>query len=226
MRLRKIPKTTLTDCNVTNIKISKHLSISNLYKEDLEEAYLLPVLPTTFTKHALWINVDKYRVYDNETYVAASRLAPLLPYSTLGSGIPIVTVDSQPRPSERLAVYWERSIPEFSPTRTIKLWDALEDSVHIMTYLPMQGLPVHKHHVNPDDHYRVLMKAPIPELGARHPRYMEPHGTTFPAVVKTDQRMGGLGNYRVDSHEQLFQVLQEITQLYGKEAAEVALFHS
>ena len=83
----------------------------------------------------------------------------------------------------------------------------------------MQGLPVHKHHVNPDDHYRVLMKAPIPELGARHPRYMEPHGTTFPAVVKTDQRMGGLGNYRVDSHEQLFQVLQEITQLYGKEAA-------
>lgn len=172
------------------------------------------------------MNVDKYHVYDDEAYVTLSQLVPLLLCSTLGSDIPIVTDDTRLQPSERLTEHWKRSIPEFSPASTVKLQDALQDHVPIITFLPMEGVPARKVAIHPDDHYRVLHKTAIPKMGARHPRYMEPHEVTFPALVKIDQALGGTGIIELTTTSNSLKFCKRSRSCTGKQRPNVASFQS
>ena len=195
------------------------VTIGSLFKKDLNEAYFLPQHPSSHSKGYRFMNDMKYRLFD---YPPSSLrvLRVLSPFRYLPAAGNEIPFTMECKPELFLQQHWKQWLPAF-PLVVIKSVDeALQDDVPVVTTAAFQGIPIHKHSVDPDVLYEVQLKSSLLDIKAPTPRYMSEYAISFPCMVKVDMSHNGLGNSLVKNEAELSATLRQIIEECGwKEGA-------
>ena len=166
------------------------ITIGSLIRKDLNKAYFLPHLPSSYSKGYRFQNDTKYRVFDSPPPALSFNqvLFPLRNLPTAGDEIPVLM---EHQPPSYLQKHWTKWLPAFSEATVRSVDEALQDDVPIVTSAALQGIPEHKHNIDPDVIYKLQLKSSMLDIGVPIPRHMDENAISYPCAVKAD--MGWLG---------------------------------
>ncbi|KAK3709420.1 hypothetical protein QZH41_019544 [Actinostola sp. cb2023] len=162
------------------------LTVSQLIKEDLEEAYFFPAFPSSYCTNYRFLNNTEYQLYDYppNSLTYNEIVYPRTHFCTAGDDIPVLTDHPPP---EFLKQHWKTWLADFPLAKFISIDDGLkDDNIPIVTCSAFQGIPRNKHSIDPDILYKLQLKSSIPEIGVPCPRHMDEKNVEFPCVVKVD----------------------------------------
>ncbi|KAL9966845.1 hypothetical protein ACROYT_G024975 [Oculina patagonica] len=193
------------------------VTIGSLIEKDLKEAYFLAQKPSSYGKGYRFLNDKKYRIFDYPPCSLTFRrfLSPFRHLSAAGNEIPIIM---ECTPESYLQQHWKQWLPAFPPVVIKSLEEGLQDDIPVVTTAAFQGIPKHKHSVDPDVIYEVQLKSSILDIKVPMPRHVDENANTpisYPCMVKVDMSAGGLGNSLVKSEDELSATLREIREVCG-----------
>ena len=196
-------------------KTSKNVvTIGSLIEKDLKKAYFLPQKPSSFGKGYRFLNDTKYRIFDYPPSSLSFRqiLSPFRHLPAAGNEIPVIM---ECKPESYLQQHWKQWLPAFPLVVVKSLDEGLQDDVPVVTTAAFQGIPKHKHSVDPDILHQVGLKSSILDIKAPTPRHMDENAITYPCMVKVDRSSGGLGNSLVKNEAELSATLRQIREVCG-----------
>jgi len=175
-------------------------TISRLYKQDLEQAYLLFSLPSSFQKRSSKILCE---IYDNPPCWKVFSISFI---SVAGDELPVLIAD-QP-PPEFLKQHWETWLPaSFSPATVIHVDEGMKiDGIPIVTTGAFRDIPKAKHCMDPDELQRIQSKSCIPEIGVPCPRLMDQTNLQYPCVIKPDLGLSGNGIFKANNEDEMLSI--------------------
>ncbi|XP_078375965.1 uncharacterized protein LOC144659414 [Oculina patagonica] len=190
------------------------VTIGSLIEKDLKKAYFLPQYPSSYGKGYRFLNDKKYRLFDCPPYspTVSRILKPFRHLPAAGNEIPIIM---ECTPESFLQQHWKQWLPAFPPVVIKPLDEGLQDDIPIVTTETFQGIPKHKHSVDPDMLYEVQLKSSILDIKAPTPRHMDENAITYPCMVKVDKSAGGVGNRLVQNESELSALLRQIREVHG-----------
>lgn len=205
-------------------------SISDLYAADTAEekhAFML-----SYPSTAQWEpfpNVNKFPIHDGgnqQDKVPEHIVKQKEPYrhlAVLGKGIPaFLTV----LPPQELIGYWQEHFSMGLADIIALPKDSYCDVINasewkVITLFPFEHIAADKHAVNPDNHYFVLDKTTLPQMGIPLPpqQVISPHllpayKDKIPFVVKTAQGLSGDGTFIIKTPADFDKCLQKVKD-YG-----------
>lgn len=207
-------------------------SFSHLYSQDVNEAgyAFLLAYPCT-ASWSKYPNTKKYTIQDGnveEKKVGYDKIRQKEPWknmAVLGNSLPGIITDSPP---PALVSYWKDhfgykydnliQLPTESYCDEINQRD---DFKKIITLFPYDHLAPDKHAVNPDDHYYLLSKTALADMGVHYPKYkIFKFGEVgledievrydFPYLIKTSHGLSGEGTYIIRNEKDLEYCLSEV----------------
>ncbi|XP_078343341.1 uncharacterized protein LOC144629048 isoform X2 [Oculina patagonica] len=190
------------------------VTIGSLIEKDLKEAYFLLQHPSSYSKGYRFLNDKKYRLFDYPPCSPrVSRiLSPFHHLPAAGNEIPIIL---ECTPESYLQQHWKQWLPAFPPAVIKPSDEGLQDDIPLVTTAAFQGIPKHKHSVDPDILYKVQLKSSILDIKAPTPRHMDENAISYPCMVKVDMGYGGLGNSLVKNEGELSAILRQIREVHG-----------
>lgn len=188
---------------------NKIYSYSQLIVKDLDKAYFLPYLRSTYCKGSKFCNDKKYMYFDYPLRGTQESdiLRPIRHLATIGNAVPTL-VDIQP--DNLQSNHWKKWLPVFQAADVKSVDEGFADDVPIVSVGPLQSLPAKKHAIDPDLHTELLCKSTLPRIGVPTPRLMDEDNVSFPCMLKVDQSGGGCGNWLVHDSQELKEVVTEI----------------
>ena len=189
-------------------------SYSQLIVKDLDKAYFLPYLRSSYCKGSRLYNDNKYMYFDYalRDTKESDLMRPIRHLATIGDAIPSL---SDIKPDALQSNHWKKWLPVFPAAKVKSVEDGFADDIPVVTTGPLQSLPAMKHVIDPDLHNELLLKSTIPRIGVPNPRLMKEENVTFPCMLKVDQSGGGCGNWLVRNSHQLKEVVAEIRNKYN-----------
>ena len=187
----------------------KVYSYSQLIVKDIDKAYFLPYVRSSYCKGSRLYNDNKYVYFDcvlRDTK-ESDLMRPTRHLATIGDSIPSL---SDSKPDALQSNHWKKWLPVFPAVKVTSVEDGFADDIPVVTTGPLQSLPVIQHVIDPDLHNELLRKSTIPRIGVPNPRLMKEENVTFPCMLKVDQSGGGCGNWLVRNSHQLKEVVAEI----------------
>ncbi len=192
-------------------------TLSDLFKRDIEDARYAFLLnyPAT-ASWAAYPNTKKYFLQDGSseaTKTSFDKICQKEPWknlAVLGDALPGIIISMPPK---RLLDYWREylgfSYANLEMMDCSVYLDELSQSDRfdkIMTLFPFDRLKPEKHAVPPDNHYHLLSKATLAELGVSCPKYESYNlrqvnledislPDQFPYLIKTSHGLSGEGTY-------------------------------
>lgn len=190
------------------------ITIGSLIEKDLKEAYFLPQKPSSYGKGYRFLNDKKYRVFDYPPCSLSFRriMSPFRHLPAVGNEIPVIM---ECTPESYLQQHWKQWLPAFPPVVIKPLDEGLQDDVPVVTTGAFQGIPKHKHSVDPDIIYEVQLKSSILDIKAPMPRHMDEDVISYPCMVKVDMSAGGMGNRLVKNEGELSAILRQVRDVCG-----------
>lgn len=209
-------------------------SFSELFANDIQDAkygYYVSYPSTAGWSH--FPNTQKYLIQDGnseERKVAYNKTAQMEPWrvsSVMGDDIPIILME---KPSEPLLGYWREHFGfkydnlDVYPHQNI--FNELNNSDKydkILTLFPFDHLDKDKHAVDPDEHYRLLSKVTLADMGVHYPKFTHydldkvdisqvKTPDEFPFLVKVSHGLAGEGTYIIRNKEDLDYCAVDIRQ--------------
>ncbi len=207
-------------------------SFSDLFAEDIagEQYGFILNYPTT-ASWARYPNTEKYFIQDGsleETKVAYDKIVQKEPWcnlAVLGDDIPGILLRA---PRNLLLNYWRDCFGfHYEKTEVLQrtIWcDYLNQSDRfdkLISRFPFDHILPEKHAVDPDEHYRLLSKTTLAEMGVHYPQYQiyNVHDVRledvalpdqYPYLVKTSHGLSGEGTYIIKSDEDLRYCSREV----------------
>ncbi|KAL9966847.1 hypothetical protein ACROYT_G024977 [Oculina patagonica] len=161
------------------------VTIGSLIEKDLKEAYFLLQYPSSYSKGYRFLNDKKYRLFDYPPSLRVSRtLSAFKHLPAAGNEIPIIL---ECAPESYLQQHWKQWLPAFPPVVIKPSDEGLQDDIPLVTTAAFQGIPKHKHGVDPDILYEVQLKSSILDIKAPTPRRVVCHF----AINQRSARLGG-----------------------------------
>ncbi|XP_078344685.1 uncharacterized protein LOC144630230 [Oculina patagonica] len=193
------------------------VTIGSLIEKDVKEAYFFPQYPTSYGKGWTFLNDEKYRLFDYPPCSprVSQTLSAFKHLPAVGNEIPIIM---EYKPESYLQQHWNQWLPAFPPIVIKPLDEGLQDDIPFVTQAAFQGIPKHKHSVDPDVLFEVQLKSSILDIKAPTPRHMEENAKTpisYPCMVKVDMSFGGHGNSLAKNEGELFATLRQIRDVRG-----------
>ncbi|KAJ7380194.1 hypothetical protein OS493_010905 [Desmophyllum pertusum] len=190
------------------------ITIGSLIRKDLNRAYFLPQQPSSYSKGYRFQNDTKYRVFDSPPPALSFNqvLFPLRNLPTAGDEIPVIM---DHKPPWYLQKHWQKWLPAFSEATVKSVDEALQDDVPIVTSAALQGIPEHKHSIDPDVMYKMQLKSSILDIGVPIPRHMDENAISYPCAVKADMGWCGRGSQLVQNASELSATLRDIRETCG-----------
>lgn len=207
-------------------------SFSDLYATDITDARYAFILnyPAT-ASWAAYPNTKKYLIQDGSseaTKTSFDKICQQEPWKNLailGDTLPGIIISPPPK---LLTKYWQEHFG-FSYT-SIEMIDCstyLDDLSQsdrfdkLITLFPFDHLKAEKHAVNPNNHYRLLSKVELVELGVKCPKYSSYNlhsinlkdiqlPKQFPYLLKTSHGLSGEGTYIIKSASDLNYCFEEL----------------
>lgn len=208
-----------------DFEIFKGDSFSDLFAKDIQDArygYFVSYPSTAGWSH--YPNNQKYLIQDGNTEerkVAYNKTAQMEPWrvtSVMGDNIPAILME---KPPEGLLGYWREHFGhqynnlDIYPHQTV--FDELNKSDKydkILSLFPFDHLHKEKHAVDPDEHYRLLSKVTLAEMGVHYPNFTSydlaevditqvKTPDEFPYLVKVSHGLAGEGTYIIRNQEDL-----------------------
>jgi hypothetical protein len=207
-------------------------SFSELFAQDItdsDSAFILNYPATA--RWAAYPNTQKYFLQDGSTEATKTSFdkicqkEPWKNLAVLGDTLPGVVIIE---PAKLLVSYWREHFNFNSDKMEIldcSLYlDELSQSSHInqvITLFPFDHLKPEKHTINPDNHYHLLSKATLSQLGVQCPNYKvyDLHQINlediqlpnqFPYLIKTSHGLSGEGTYIINNQSDLNYCYQEL----------------
>jgi hypothetical protein len=192
-------------------------SFSDLFADDIKDARYAFILnyPAT-AAWAAYPNTKKYYIQDGNdeaTKVAYDKICQKEPWKNLAVlGDAIAALVVRP-PRNTLVDYWRERFgfkyDNIEVMQRATYLDYLNQSnkfQKIITLFPFDHLRPEKHAVDPDEHYKLLSKVSLAEMGVHYPRYHTYHLSEtplddvevpdeFPYLIKTAHGLSGEGTY-------------------------------
>ena len=196
------------------MSLENAITIGSLIEKDLKEAYFFPQYPSTYGMGYRFMNDTKYRVFDYppSSFNLSNILEPFRHLSAAGNEIPFIM---ECKPELFLQQHWKQWLPAFPPVVIKSLDEALQDDVPVVTLEAFQGIPKHKHSVDPDMLYQVHLKSSLLDIKAPTPRHMDEDAISYPCMVKVDKSSGGIGHSLVKNEAELSATLRQIREVCG-----------
>ena len=184
-------------------------SYRHLIVKDLDKAYFLPYLRSSYCKRSRLYNDNKYMYFDYalRDTKESDLMRPVRHLATIGDAIPSL---SDIKPDALQSNHWKKWLPVFPAAKVKSVEDGFADDIPVVTTGPLQSLPAMKHVIDPDLHNELLRKSTIPRIGVPNPRLTKEENVTFPCMLKVDQSRGGCGNWMIRNSHQLKEVVAEI----------------
>lgn len=169
-------------------------------------------------------NTEKFLIQDGnseERKVAYSKTAQMEPWrvaSVMGDDIPAIVME---KPPEGLLNYWREHIGHKYDNFDVYPHQSIMDSLNndgkydkILSLFPFDHLKPELHAVDPEEHYRLLSKVTLAEMGVHYPKFVpyDLHKVTlrevkapesFPFLVKVSHGLAGEGTYIIRDEEDL-----------------------
>lgn len=139
-------------------------------------------------------------------------MSPFRHLPAVGNEIPVIM---ECTPESYLQQHWKQWLPAFPPVVIKPLDEGLQDDVPVVTTGAFQGIPKHKHSVDPDIIYEVQLKSSILDIKAPMPRHMDEDVISYPCMVKVDMSAGGMGNRLVKNEGELSAILRQVRDVCG-----------
>ena len=161
----------------------KIFTLGNLFHQDLPEAYLLPIYPSSFNPKFRFWNEKKYRIFNIPKTSNDSKrlLVPLRCCCMAGNELPILLHDL---PRLFLSEHWRKWCPHFIEPVPKTIEEGIADKNILITLFPLEEIPTEKHAVEPEMHYHILKKSAVAESGAPYPKYYTEENVQFPCMIK------------------------------------------
>lgn len=200
-------------------------SFSELFANDVQDAkygYFVSYPSTAGWSH--YPNTKKYLIQDGnseERKVAYNKTAQMEPWrvtSVMGDAIPTILME---KPPAALIGYWQDHFGHRYDNLDVYAHQTIFDELNssdkyekILTLFPFDHLAPEKHAVDPDEHYRLLSKVTLAEMGVHYPNFV-PYDLTevdikdvktpdeFPYLVKVSHGLAGEGTYIIRNQEDL-----------------------
>ncbi|KAJ7382545.1 hypothetical protein OS493_034436 [Desmophyllum pertusum] len=119
------------------------------------------------------------------------------------------------QPPSYLQKHWTKWLPAFSEATVRSVDEALQDDVPIVTSAALQGIPEHKHNIDPDVIYKLQLKSSILDIGVPIPRHMDENAISYPCAVKADMGWLGRGSQLLQNASELSATLRDIRETCG-----------
>ncbi|XP_013378590.1 uncharacterized protein LOC106150382 [Lingula anatina] len=130
--------------------------------------------------------------------MVAIRMA--MPHRILPFVGPDLKVFSSVKPPEILVRHWERKLGSRVRPRFTCLTKSHGNTTYVCPY-PIEQLPLHQQHVEPDAYYKVLSKRFVSEVDVTQPKIFT--NATIPCVVKLTHGMGGTAVFLITNETEL-----------------------
>jgi hypothetical protein len=215
-----------------SIQIFSGNSFSDLYKNDIQDARyaFLTFYPTT-AGWSSFRNNKKFFLQDgNEEgkkvgYDKVRQKEPWRIMSVLGDDIPGILVEE---PRAELVEYWQETFGYSYKNMEIMGLETYCNELNkgerfdkIITLFPYDHILPERHAVNPDEHYYLLSKTALADMGFPSPAYRTYYSDKlragdvqlppdFPYLVKTSHGLSGEGTYIVKNESDLNHCRREI----------------
>ena len=184
-------------------------SYGQLIVKDLDKAYFLPYLRSSYCKGSRLYNDKKYMYFDYalRDTKESDIMRPIRHLATIGDAVPSL---SDIKPDTLQSNHWKKWLPVFPAAQVKSVEEGFADDIPVVTAGPLQSLPALKHAIDPDLHNELLCKSTIPRIGVPNPRLLREDNVSFPCMLKVDQSGGGCGNWLVRDSQQLKEVVAEV----------------
>lgn len=209
-------------------------SFSELFANDIQDAkygYYVSYPSTAGWSH--FPNTQKYLIQDGnseERKVAYNKTAQMEPWrvsSVMGDDIPIILME---RPPEPLLGYWREhfgfkydNLDVYPHQNIFNELNSSDKYDKILSLFPFDHLDKEKHAIDPDEHYRLLSKVTLAEMGVHYPKFTHydldevdisqvKTPDEFPFLVKVSHGLAGEGTYIIRNKEDLDYCAVDIRQ--------------
>ncbi|WP_338294743.1 ATP-grasp domain-containing protein [Planctobacterium marinum] len=208
-----------------DFKLFSGNSFSELFANDIQDGkygYYVSYPSTAGWSH--FPNNQKYLIQDGnseESKVPYNKTAQMEPWrvlSVMGDDIPAILME---KPSDPLLTYWREHFGfkydnlDVYPHQNI--FNELNESDKydkILSLFPFDHLKKEKHAIDPDEHYRLLSKVTLAEMGVHYPKFTHYDLTQvdisqvkvpdeYPFLVKVSHGLAGEGTYIIRNQEDL-----------------------
>ena len=126
-------------------------SYSQLIVKDLDKAYFLPYLRSSYCKGSRLYNDNKYMYFDYalRDTKESDLMRPIRHLATIGDAIPSL---SDIKPDALQSNHWKKWLPVFPAAKVKSVEDGFADDIPVVTTGPLQSLPAMTHVIDPDLH--------------------------------------------------------------------------
>ena len=175
----------ITELN-NNVEEDIIYTFGSLFQQDLPDAYILPVYPSSFNAKFRFRNENKYRIFNIPKSSNDSKrfLVPLRCCCIAGNELPILVHEL---PSELLSAHWKKWCPHFVEPVMKSIEEGVSGESILITLFPLEEIKTGKHAVEPEMHYHILEKSAIAETGAPYPKYFTEDDVEFPCMIKVSK---------------------------------------
>ena len=126
-------------------------SYSQLIVKDLDKAYFLPYLRSSYCKGSRLYDDNKYMYFDyaKKDTKESDLMRPIRHLATIGDAIPSL---SDIKPDALQSNHWKKWLPVFPAAKVKPVEDGFADDIPVVTTGPLQSLPAMTHVIDPDLH--------------------------------------------------------------------------